>query len=216
MKTPPDFSAHLSEQLSALIDSEATNGEASELAGRWRDDASLRADWHAFHLIGDVLRSEGLASTGQHDAEFLQSLQAKLAQEPVVLAPTRPGAAEVVVASQSARHAWRTRAWPAAAAAVLLSVGAMLWTQQAPQGGGNRPAVLAEQAPTAAPVVSSSASVPGGLEPETLIVQGDQGPVLRDAQIDSYLAAHQQFGGSSAFGGTSGFVRNASLQAPGR
>lgn len=213
MKTPPDFPAHLSEQLSALIDSEATDGEASELAGRWRDDASLRADWHAFHLIGDVLRSEGLASTGQHDAEFLQSLQAKLAQEPVVLAPARPGAAEVVVASQSAR---RTRAWPAAAAAVLLSVGAMLWTQQAPQEGGNRPAVLAEQAPADAPIVSSGAPVPVGLEPETLIVQGDQGPVLRDAQIDSYLAAHQQFGGISAFGGTSGFVRNASVQAPGR
>ena len=115
MKTPPDFPAQLSEQLSALIDSEATDGEASELAGRWRDDASLRADWHAFHLIGDVLRSEGLASTGQHDAQFLQSLQAKLAQEPVVFAPTRPGAAEVVVTSHGARHAWRTRAWPAAA-----------------------------------------------------------------------------------------------------
>jgi sigma-E factor negative regulatory protein RseA len=213
MKTPPDFPAHLSEQLSAWIDSEATDGEASELAGRWRDDANLRADWHAFHLIGDVLRSEGLASTGQHDAEFLQSLRAKLAQEPVVFAPTRPGAAEVVVASQSAR---RARALPAAAAAVLLSVGAMLWTQQAPQEVSNRPAVLAEQAPAAAPIVSSSASVPVGLEPETLIVQGDQGPVLRDAQIDSYLAAHQQFGGSSAFGGTSGFVRNASVQAPGR
>ena len=214
MKTPPDSPAHLSEQLSALTDSEATEAEVSALAGRWRDDASLRADWHAFHLIGDVLRSEGLASTGQHDAGFLQALRAKLAQEPVVLAPARrPGAEEVVVASRSAR---RARAWPAAAAAVLLSVGTVLWTQQAPEGVSNRPAVLAEQAPAAAPIVSRSASVPVGLEPETLIVQGDQGPVLRDAQIDSYLAAHQQFGGSSAFGGTSGFVRNASVQAPGR
>ena len=212
MKTPPDSPAHLSEQLSALTDSEATDGEASELAGRWRDDASLRADWHAFHLIGDVLRSEDLASTGQHDAEFLQVLRDKLAQEPVVLAPARPGGAEAVVASQTAR---RSQAWPAAAAVVLVSVGAMLWTQRAPEGASDKPAVLAQQAP-AAPIASSTASGPVAVEPETLIVQGEQGPVLRHAQIDSYLAAHQQFGGSSALGTTAGFVRNASVQAPGR
>jgi sigma-E factor negative regulatory protein RseA len=33
--------------------------------------------------------------------------------------------------------------------------------------------------------------------------------MIRDARLDGYLAAHKQFGGTSALGLPSGFLRNA-------
>ena len=48
--------------LSALADGELA-GDAGEAAFRaWRSDPEARRDWHDWHLIGDVLRSEDLAS----------------------------------------------------------------------------------------------------------------------------------------------------------
>ena len=43
--------------------------------------------WHAYQLIGDVLRSEDLAAEPAADEAFLVALRARLADEPVVLAP---------------------------------------------------------------------------------------------------------------------------------
>jgi sigma-E factor negative regulatory protein RseA len=40
--------------------------------------------------------------------------------------------------------------------------------------------------------------------------------LLRDARLDRYLAAHQQFAGSTALGVPSGFLRNAAAEAPNR
>jgi sigma-E factor negative regulatory protein RseA len=44
--------------LSALVDGEAEGAEHA--CNRWRDDEHLRRDWHAYQLIGDVMRSEDL------------------------------------------------------------------------------------------------------------------------------------------------------------
>lgn len=72
--------------LSALVDGEAQALDRG--CAQWRDEPSARQDWHAWHLIGDVMRSEELATTPQRDAAFLQGLRARLAHEPVVLAPS--------------------------------------------------------------------------------------------------------------------------------
>jgi sigma-E factor negative regulatory protein RseA len=55
----------------------------------WADDAEARRAWHAYHLIGDVLRSEDLAADARHDAAFLEGFRQRLAAEPVVMAPVR-------------------------------------------------------------------------------------------------------------------------------
>ena len=47
----------------------------------------------------------------------------------------------------------------------------------------------------------------------TLTSNGD---VLRDARLDSYLAAHKQFAGSSALVVPSAFLRRAAVDSPGR
>ena len=102
------------ESLSALIDGELDAGLATAACAAWRESGSTRSTWHAYHLIGDVLRSEDLASTPQRDAAFLARLKVRLADEPVVLAPQpleRAAQTEalprVAVAGRARRRSWR-------------------------------------------------------------------------------------------------------------
>lgn len=209
MDTPLDSSGKTPEELSALMDGELSLSRTLAAAAQWRDDAGLREDWHTYHLIGDVLRSGDLASSARHDEAFLQSLRQRLSQEPVVLAPGP------VSATSPAPVRRPVRAWPSVAAVAMLAVGVAVWTQRAPATVTGAPAVLAERSP-AAPVVQVSASVPSAEAPETIVVRSDQGPLLRDAPLDRYLDAHQQFGGASALVGPAGFVRRAAVQPPQR
>ena len=84
-----------SEWLSAVVDGQATQDEVARACASWRDEPDVRARWGTYHLIGDVMRSEDLAQAevGQQES-FLEGFRARLAQEPVVLAP----------AGLSARH----------------------------------------------------------------------------------------------------------------
>src|ERR1043165_4464573 len=75
------------ESLSALSDGELDSSAVARACAAWRDDARLRSAWHAYQLIGDVLRSEDRACRPAHDARFMVALRSRLAAEPVVLAP---------------------------------------------------------------------------------------------------------------------------------
>src|SRR5689334_13843162 len=85
--------------LSALAD-----GDATRAFQAWRDDPDARAAWHSYQLIGDVLRSEDLACEPEADQAFLVALRARLADEPVVLAP-QPRAEEAGVAAPAVANA---------------------------------------------------------------------------------------------------------------
>lgn len=120
----------MSEILSALSDGQATPEEAARAIGAWRDDPQARASWHRYQLIGDALRSPELLQTSE-GAAFLQGFRARLAQEPVVLAPQaahvaraqHSGLAQALQAPQLKRRPW---AGPAAvAASFVLLVGLM-------------------------------------------------------------------------------------------
>src|SRR5688572_14499694 len=104
------------EDLSALMDGELDAAESA--CARWRDDPELRSRWHAYHLIGDVLRSEELASSRGRDAKFLSDLRLRLADEPVVLAPE---------AAARPRRSWMA---PAAVAAGFAAVAGVLVVAQ--------------------------------------------------------------------------------------
>lgn len=181
------------EALSALTDGRVEVDFVARACDAWRDDASMRSTWHAYHLIGDVLRSEDLAASAEHDAAFLALLRARLAHEPTVLAPDS-------IPLKSTSGAWGARrSWVTsiAAAGLGLTVGAL----------------LVSRAPLQMAVAPSPAASSVIAEPQTLAVDGG---VVRDARLDQYLAAHQQFSGSTVLGVPSGFLRNAAAEKPGR
>ena len=127
----PDSDRSRHRILSALADGDATDGEAARAFEAWRDDQETRRTWHAYQLIGDVLRSEDLASRPQADEAFLVALRARLADEPVVLAP-RPRAEEAAVAAPAvanagaaARHRARWQGPVAMAAGFLVVIGGL-------------------------------------------------------------------------------------------
>ena len=111
----PNDSSRL-DLLSSSMDDELGLDDADQMLAIWHQDAGARAAWHAYHLIGDVLRSEDLAAAPAHDEVFLQALRGRLTREPVPIKPGQP------VAGRSA--GW----WlmPGAMAACLVA-GAGCW-----------------------------------------------------------------------------------------
>jgi sigma-E factor negative regulatory protein RseA len=152
------------QSLSALMDGRLDDASLDSAFSAWRSDAQARECWHAYHLIGDVLRSEELAAQPARDAAFLTALRGKLAAEPVPLAPGR----------LKGERGWRHRlVAPAAVAAGFVAVAGVLVVLRgaAPQEGGQ------------------GALVAGGAAGEMLVVNRE---VIRDARLDRYLAAHRK------------------------
>jgi sigma-E factor negative regulatory protein RseA len=211
------------ESLSAMTDGELDAAAAARTCSAWRDDASMRSTWHAYQLIGDVLRSDDLASPPGRDAAFLESLRARLVDEPTVLAPDaamQPAvAAEPAAAARFANGVRRARwSWmaPSAVAAGFVLVAGALMVTRAPQPGGAEQAaasILAQRAPLQLAGAPSFAASDVALESQTLVVDGK---LMRDARLERYLNAHKQFAGSTVLGVPSGFLRNAAVEAPSR
>jgi sigma-E factor negative regulatory protein RseA len=195
------FDESAKERLSALADGEIDGVEPTTLCAGWAADEATRRDWHAWHLIGDVLRSEDLASDPRRDRQLCVAIRARLQQEPVVLAPTRA----------VARYRGRWAVGGAIAAGLVLVVGA--FTVIHPTNEASPVLAQADRAP--APVVGPTAPAPGARSAGDEPVVADP-RMIRDAQLDRYLAAHKQFAGTSALGVPSAFLRSATLDTASR
>ncbi|WP_119153736.1 sigma-E factor negative regulatory protein [Caldimonas tepidiphila] len=222
MSMSTGMSEQARERLSTFVDGEGYPAELQQMmaAGRGSgpDWAETLESWHVYHLIGDVMRSDELAGRGRDD-EFLARLRERLADEPVVIAPAARDEAAPAVAVQPAIAAGqgaRRRGWRAplaAAAGVMVVAGVAVMTGL--PGGGSGGALQAlpsgatlVQAPAAAvtrPLVAAQPPAPGA-----------NAMLVRDARLEQYLAAHKQFGGSSALGVPSGFLRSATYEGPQR
>jgi sigma-E factor negative regulatory protein RseA len=202
------------ERLSEMVDGEAEPTTVERLCAVWRNEPAARATWHTYHLIGDVLRSDDLSSDARRDAAFLRLLRERLANEPTVLAP----AASELPQGQRSRGPWFGRAWAGAGAiaAGFVTVAGVLLVTQAPTAP---PAPALALLPDAAHLRAASAPAastiaePPMAEPQNVVASGK---VIRDARLEQYLAAHKQFGGSSALGVPSGFLRSATVEVPNR
>jgi sigma-E factor negative regulatory protein RseA len=207
--------------LSALADGDATDSEAARAFQAWRDDPDARSSWHAYQLIGDVLRSDDLASEPAADQSFLVALRARLAVEPVVLAPQPRMAEESVVQAVVANAGGRSRArWqgPLAMAAGFLVV----------IGGLNivRPFSNLAGAPLASGTAAASSAVLANAAPGNasgVVATSLQTPAQASAQVQAnadqlapYLAAHRQSTMSGPFQMPGGDIRNVSLVQPAR
>ena len=209
------------EQLSALADGELSAEAVKRACTLWRDEAEHRSTWHAYQLIGDVMRSEDLACDAARDRAFLGMLRARLAAEPVVLAPSpaAPDEGMAAVAPRATRRSWRA---PAAVAAGFVAVAGVLVVMRGAgpiPGADSAPQVAQAAAPAPAnkAVVQEVATLPpvaaATAKPQILVASGQ---LIRDAQLDRYLAAHKQFAGSSALGVPSAFLRSATSDATNR
>ncbi len=201
MSSEQSVGSNGAEEFSALVDGELGPDGLVRACASWRSDARSRQTWHAYHLIGDVLRSDDLASHPDRDVDFLNRLRERLADEPVVLAPPAVPAVPAIAGRRALRH-WRAGA---AVAAGFVAVAGVLVVMRSPVPQAE-PELA--RAPVVSPVVPVAADA--GVEQAAYVTDGR---VMRDARLDRYLAAHQQFAGASALGVPSAFLRSATNDA---
>jgi sigma-E factor negative regulatory protein RseA len=171
--------------LSAMADGEADAAEVGRGCAAWAaGDDDARSSWHAYHLIGDVLRSGDLAHPPGRDRAFLQRLSARLDDEPAVLAPAPLPAA----AATRRRPSW---AMPAALAAGVMALATVMVVALGPSGDGASTPKLA--ATPAAPTTVAGAAPPGAAPAVAPELSPQGGRVVRDAQLDRYLRAHREY-----------------------
>ncbi len=182
------------------------------------------ASWHAYQVIGDVLRNNRVVASAQAPSDFLAGVRERLRSES---APEPQSArderlfvktpAEVLVREPAANDAvfrWKLVAGVASLAAVM----AVSWTvlSGAPSGAGGMAGPQLAAAPVHAeavvPVAVNAATTPSN----SVVVNTGQGPLIRDARLEELLAEHRQNGGMSALQMPTGFIRNATYDAAGR
>lgn len=199
------------ELVSALADGQLRGEEFARALALIEHSEEARAHWHAYHLVGDVLRSHELAESSARDAAFAERLRQRLQQE---VAMDRPAVAMNFVANggglsgaegqnrterPSANDAslrWKLVAGLASLATVMV-VG---W--HATSNDGKEAAGAPQLAQASAPAPQAAAEMSPAM--------------IRDPRLDQLLAAHQQFGGTSALQMPAGFVRNATFERPAR
>lgn len=195
------------ELLSAFVDSELFGEEHLNLdkflSGLDGDD---RAAWSRYHLIGDALRSDDLAISAATSSAFMSGFAARLESEPHMLAPAAMPVARRLLAL-------RRRVVPAfavAAAAATLTWIVVPQLQGVPGGSGAQIASLQTRGDTVQRV--AMASVP--LATAQPIAQDAN--IIRDASLDQYLEAHQQFAQQPVMAGSMPVIRAASVSTQGQ
>lgn len=197
------------EQLSALADGEL-QGEELAQALQFATQDEGQSTWQIYHLVGDVLRAPELARHQPGNQSMVMRLREQLAQEPLYgrLSEAMPEVQQVAmpetaVSANSSVFLWKM----AAGFASLAAVAAIGWSSLAGlQGGATSGAQLA-----AAPAPSQSAAAVASVS-----VNDGQQVMIRDPRLDELLAAHKQFGSTSALQMPAGFLRNATFEAPAR
>ena len=203
--------------LSALADGQLRGEAFVRAVERVAQQPAAQATWHAYHVVGDVLRSSDLAFCAD-DQGFLARFQTRLALEPVVASTSNTTNLIAIAAYESSARAIfdskdqtedaaanaPTFRWKmVAGVASLLAVVAVGWNV----AGGletTTPGQQLAQTSSAVPVVQT-------------VAQAKAPPVmLRDARLDALMAAHKQFGGTSALQMPAGFISNATYEIPAR
>jgi sigma-E factor negative regulatory protein RseA len=206
------------EQVSALADGHLRDDEFAQVIDKVCSSDELRATWHAYHVVGDVLRS-GVHSACSDSSQFLSRLQQRLAAEPSapVLAPEAASMPVLRRAEAANEPVFR---WKLVAGAASLAAAAAIGWNWVGGVGPQPSAQLAQQQQQqgSGSVLAATASSPQAtsvLTPMRVVVgNGNPQVMLRDPRLDQLLEAHQQAGGASQM--PSGFLRNATFDGPSR
>ncbi|WP_213294257.1 sigma-E factor negative regulatory protein [Paraburkholderia sacchari] len=203
------------EQLSAFVDGEMAGDEQHLNAILSGLDQEGREVWSSYHLIGDVLRSDDLAMRPAASQSFMAGFAARFEAEPHVLAPAALPASE-----QSAAHngrvsrilALRRRVVPSlAVAAAAATLTWIVMPQMRGVGMAGAPQIAAVQ--SAGDHVQRVAM---NTVPVQTAAAMQDGNIIRDARLDEYLEAHQQFAQQPVMSDSMPFIRSAALTTQGQ
>lgn len=165
-----DTTSLMQERISVFADGETSDDQLEIALADLRQDKG-KASWALYHTIGDILRSDEMDTP--LSASFSAGLAARLAAEPVLIAPH--------IANKSRQAGVRRFALPGVLAAAAAAV-AFVGTPQL--------LVAFQESKLAVPSV---AVVGGGGVERTALAGTQSGSALRDQGIDEYLMAHQRF-----------------------
>jgi sigma-E factor negative regulatory protein RseA len=189
-----------SELVSALVDGQLCDAEFAQAMALLETSRAARQRWHSYHVVGEALRT-GQADLSPRESDFVSRLRVRLQQEPTPLVlQDAPGknVQDVLLASANDRF-WRRVVGLASVAMVAVVAWQGFQVLALP---GAQLAVVPATRPSTVSVAQAEASA------STLAA-----PVMiRDQQIDAFLAAHRQFGGTSALQTPTGFLRNATFE----
>jgi sigma-E factor negative regulatory protein RseA len=199
------------EHLSAFVDGEWSAQEHLN-ANFFELDAQGRAAWSEYHLIGDVLRSDDLALSQAASRAFTAGFAARFEAEPHLLAP----AALPQQATQPNRVgrilALRRRVVPSlAVAAAAATLTWIVMPQMRGVGMAGAPqiaAVQSSQGDGVQRVAMNTTPAPAA--------GGQEGNIIRDARLDEYLQAHQQFAQQPVMSDSMPYIRSAALTTQGQ
>lgn len=209
------------EKISALADGQL-HGDAFADAVQCAGDEEGLATWQLYHMVGDVLRSNELARADGGNT-LLARLRDQIAQEPLAVLPValapEPAMAVVAQAELPAANASVFRWKMVAGVASLAAVAAIGWSSVGVlQGGGSAPGP--QMASAGAPVIQAASQLPlatPSAGPVVAVADSEgQQVMIRDPRLDELLAAHKQFGSTSALQMPAGFLRNATFATPSR
>lgn len=188
--------------VSALVDGQLRDAEFARAMALLERSGEARQRWHSYHVVGHALR-HGQADVRPHDADFVLRLRARLQQEPtpLALAPAPDATKAHAAPKTSANDRWWRLVVGLASVAMVAVVA---W--QGFQG-------LASPGPQLAVAPAANPSAVSLAQSGAPLAAVDAAPVMiRDPQIDALLAAHRQFGGTSALQTPTGFLRNATFE----
>lgn len=214
----PQAAASTPEHLSALCDGCIDHSDLDALMDDCREDAEALERWHAYQVIGAVLRGNEPAVSVQGAAHFVEGIRFRLQQETPapVAAPVRsmPAALVATGAANDGVFRWKLVAGFASLAAVAAVGWNLLVTVPTSPVSG---AQLA-QVPAAPPATGAAVGAMDGQQQrgQTVAVDTRQGTLIRDAGLERLLAEHRQNGGMSALQNPTGFIRNATYDADAR
>lgn len=190
------------ERLSALVDGETFDGpdHGQFLAELDRAD---RAAWAHYHLIGDALRSDELALAPALSASFMARMSVQLAAEPHLLTPAVAPVTRKLLSL-------RRRVVPAFA--VAAAAATLTWIVVPQLQGTATPGAV--QVASNAPQNNALQRVTVAQAPSQPALQDAN--IIRDASLDQYLEAHQQFAQQPVVTGSMPLIRAAVTTTPGQ
>ena len=192
------------EQISALVDSELEEAEATRLVLRLREQPELRRCWDDYQLVGDSLR-------GQLCCNLAPQIASRLVNEPTVLAPHRHQRLKAMV-------------WPAlSAAAGAAAVAVVAWVVFPASAPLEAPGMATASSPVPVAVLKPSmgatlvASPQGAAQAAgantAMPVTSEEGSL---ADVGDYVLAHQRFSPANAMQGVAPYVRTVSGEGESR